>query len=99
MGYQPDPVVTDLINRAKAFVYMATEDFGIAMVEAQAAGCPSMRMEKAARGRSSATGKREPFFQEQTAEALVDAVLKFETDEFKRQSRSGKCGSLFLRTF
>jgi glycosyltransferase involved in cell wall biosynthesis len=28
------------MNRAKAFVYMAMEDFGIAMAEAQAAGCP-----------------------------------------------------------
>ena len=38
LGHQPDDVVTDLLNRARAFVYMAVEDFGIAMVEAQAAG-------------------------------------------------------------
>ena len=79
MGYQPDPVVTDLMNRAKAFVYMATEDFGIAMVEAQAAGCPVIAYGKGGAREIVRDGETGFFFQEQTAEALVDAVLKFET--------------------
>jgi len=40
MGYQPDPVVAQSLSRARAFVSASQEDFGIAMVEAQAAGCP-----------------------------------------------------------
>ncbi len=40
LGWQPDPVVADYLKRAKAFVYAAFEDFGIAPVEAQACGTP-----------------------------------------------------------
>ncbi len=39
-GFLPDERVADLIMKARAFVCAAEEDFGIAMVEAQAAGCP-----------------------------------------------------------
>lgn len=78
MGYQTDSVVTELMNQAKAFVYMATEDFGIAMVEAQAAGCPVIAYYKG--GASEIVQDRETglLFEEQTAESLAEAVKKFE---------------------
>ncbi len=40
LGYQPNHIVEAYMGRAKAFVYAATEDFGIALVEAQACGTP-----------------------------------------------------------
>ncbi len=40
LGYQPDAVITDHLQRAAAFVYAAEEDFGIAPIEAQACGTP-----------------------------------------------------------
>ncbi|HEY9813891.1 MAG TPA: glycosyltransferase, partial [Candidatus Sericytochromatia bacterium] len=40
MGAQPDAVVEQYMAQAKAFVYAACEDFGIALVEAQACGTP-----------------------------------------------------------
>jgi glycosyltransferase involved in cell wall biosynthesis len=40
LGRQPQQALQELLGRAKAFVHMAEEDFGIAPVEAQAAGCP-----------------------------------------------------------
>src|SRR4028119_1170995 len=40
LGFQPDPVVEQYMAQAKAFVYAACEDFGIALVEAQACGTP-----------------------------------------------------------
>ncbi len=40
MGYQEDDVLIDHLERARAFVFMAEEDFGILPVEAQAAGAP-----------------------------------------------------------
>ncbi|MFN8434406.1 MAG: glycosyltransferase [Anaerolineales bacterium] len=78
MGYQPDSVVTELMNKAKAFVYMATEDFGIAMVEAQAAGCPVLAYYKGGASEIVRNGETGLLFQEQSAESLTDAVLKFE---------------------
>jgi len=78
MGYQPDSVVAELMNKAKAFVYMATEDFGIAMVEAQAAGCPVIAYYKGGASEIVCDGETGLLFKEQTAESLADAVIKFE---------------------
>ncbi|PLZ11094.1 glycosyltransferase [Fischerella thermalis] len=40
LGWQPDEVVKQYMAHAKGFVYAACEDFGIALVEAQACGTP-----------------------------------------------------------
>ena len=77
LGRQPDAVVVDHMQRCKAFVYPAEEDFGIAMVEAQAAGAPVI-----AYGRGGATetvipGKTGLLFPEQSVESLVEAVRAF----------------------
>lgn len=40
LGYQSDDVLRDYMQRAKAFVFAAEEDFGITPVEAQACGTP-----------------------------------------------------------
>ncbi len=40
MGYQPFDVLKSYMQRAKAFVFAAEEDFGITPVEAQACGTP-----------------------------------------------------------
>lgn len=40
LGYQPFDVLKDYMQRAKAFVFAAEEDFGIIPVEAQACGTP-----------------------------------------------------------
>ncbi len=78
LGYQPDEVVTDLMNRAKAFVYMATEDFGIAMAEAQAAGCPVIAYFKGGASEIVKDGETGLLFKEQTSDSLIEAVNRFE---------------------
>jgi glycosyltransferase involved in cell wall biosynthesis len=85
LGRQPDDVVTDYLQRAKAFVFAADEDFGIAPVEAQAAGCPVIAYGKGGALESvigwptpDATGV---FFEDQTPEALEAAVILFEAHE------------------
>jgi glycosyltransferase involved in cell wall biosynthesis len=86
LGHQPDHVVTDMLNRAKAFVYMATEDFGIAMVEAQAAGCPVIAYGKGGAAEIVCDGETGLLFHEQTAEGLVEAVRRFEGMELKSKA-------------
>lgn len=78
MGYQPDSVVTGLMNRAKAFVYMAIEDFGIAMVEAQAAGCPVIAYYKGGASEIVLDGETGVLFKTQSADGLIEAVTRFE---------------------
>lgn len=88
MGYQPDAVVTELMNKAKAFVYMATEDFGIAMVEAQAAGCPVIAYYKGGASEVVRDGETGLLFKEQTAEALAEAVHCFESMDLNNKAAS-----------
>ncbi|AFV75543.1 glycosyltransferase [Thermus oshimai JL-2] len=78
LGRQPDELVRDLMARAKAFVYMAEEDFGIAPVEALAAGSPVVAYGRGGVGETVLHGETGWLFYEQRVEALVEAVEAFE---------------------
>ncbi len=74
--------VRDHLRRAKAFVFAAEEDFGIAPVEAQACGTPVIAfgrggVTETVCGLESSTPTG-VFYAEQTAEALAGAVRRFE---------------------
>ncbi|NTU54925.1 MAG: glycosyltransferase family 4 protein [Anaerolineales bacterium] len=56
LGYQPDEEVDEILAKARGFVCATEEDFGIAIVEAQAAGCPVIAY---ARGGALETVKEE----------------------------------------
>lgn len=84
MGYQPFDVLLSHMQRAKAFVFAAEEDFGITPVEAQACGTPVIAYGKGgaletvvADGTDAATGV---FYEAQTVEAIQQAVRGFEAD-------------------
>ena len=46
LGYQPNDVLVDHMQRARAFIFAAEEDFGIMPVEAQACGTPVLAFGK-----------------------------------------------------
>jgi glycosyltransferase involved in cell wall biosynthesis len=84
LGFQPAHVVTELMQRARAFLFAAHEDFGISPVEAQACGTPVIAYGRGGaletiRAQTSefgtATGM---FFDSQTPESIVAAVRDFE---------------------
>jgi len=87
MGYQPFEVLRDHMQRAKAFVFAAEEDFGIAPVEAQACGTPVIAYGKGgAMETVIGLDQAEPtgvFFPEQTVEAVTAAVETFETESHR----------------
>lgn len=84
LGWQPDDVVKKYMANAKGFVYAACEDFGIALVEAQACGTPVIAygaggaLETVRDFRDFGDTGTGIFFKEQTEAALVDAVEIFE---------------------
>jgi glycosyltransferase involved in cell wall biosynthesis len=78
LGWQPDETVRRLLGRAKALVHAAEEDFGIALVEAQAAGCPVIAFGRGGALETVIPGKTGLFFQEQSVESLSAAVAEFE---------------------
>lgn len=84
LGQQPLPVLRDHLQRARAFVFAAEEDFGIAPLEAQACGTPVIAFGKGGVLETLRGEGDEPtavFFSEQTVTALVAAVGRFESEE------------------
>ncbi|MBF2026588.1 MAG: glycosyltransferase [Oscillatoriales cyanobacterium C42_A2020_001] len=84
LGWQPDEVVEQYMAQAKAFIYAAHEDFGIAPVEAQACGTPVIAfgaggtletVRDLSQHPDKATGI---LFPQQTVTALVGAIAAFE---------------------
>jgi glycosyltransferase involved in cell wall biosynthesis len=85
LGHQPFGVLRDRLQRARAFVFAAEEDFGIAPLEAQACGTPVVAFghggaAETIRGLDSAqpTGV---FFREQTVASLQEAIRCFEQEQ------------------
>lgn len=73
LGFCDISTIRQELAQAKAFVFAADEDFGIAPVESMAAGCPVIAYK---RGGSLETVTHETgiFFNEQTVESLVAAI-------------------------
>ena len=77
LGYQPDEVVAQLVSKARGFICAAEEDFGIAIVEAQAAGCPVIAYKAGGALETVAVGTTGLFFEEQSVVSLIDAIQRF----------------------
>jgi glycosyltransferase involved in cell wall biosynthesis len=78
LGYQSEEAVAHLLGGARGFVCAAEEDFGIAIVEAQAAGCPVIAYKGGGALETVVNGVTGLFFAEQTSTSLIDAVKRFE---------------------
>jgi glycosyltransferase involved in cell wall biosynthesis len=78
LGYQADESVVELMSKARGFVCAAEEDFGIAIVEAQAAGCPVIVYGRGGALETVLEGTTGVLFSEQTTESLVEAIMQFE---------------------
>lgn len=78
MGYQPFDVLKEKMQHAKAFVFAADEDFGMIPIEAQSCGTPVVAYGHGGSLETVNGGKTGLFFYEQTPEAVVEAVNKFE---------------------
>ena len=74
MGYQSGEVVTELMQRARAFVFAAEEDFGIVPVEAQACGTPVIAYGKGGATETVIHGETGILFDKQTTESIQEAV-------------------------
>jgi len=82
LGYQPDEILVKYMQKAKAFVYAAVEDFGIVPVEATACGTPVIALNKGGTAESVIDGVNGVHFEKQERESLINAVKKFEKMDF-----------------
>jgi glycosyltransferase involved in cell wall biosynthesis len=83
LSHQPEAIVIDLMQRCKAFVFAAAEDFGISLVEAQAAGAPVIAYGKGGASETVISGVTGLLFPEQTVESLIEAIKLFESGQLK----------------
>jgi glycosyltransferase involved in cell wall biosynthesis len=79
LGYQSDERVAELLRKARAFVCATEEDFGIAIVEAQAAGCPVIAYGRGGALETVVDGETGLFFTEQSPAGLIEAIRDFES--------------------
>jgi glycosyltransferase involved in cell wall biosynthesis len=77
-GRVPDAEVARLLATSRALVVTATEEFGIAAVEAQAAGRPVVALAEGGVTESVVEGSTGVFYDEATPEALAEAVAAFD---------------------
>lgn len=82
LGYQKDVVLRSYLQKAKAFVFAAIEDFGILPIEAQACATPVICFSKGGTKETVIDSKTGILFNEQKVKDIILAVQKFEAQKF-----------------
>ena len=78
IGYQDFESLKGYMEKAKAFVFAAEEDFGIIVVEAMACGTPVIAGNYGGTAESVIDGVTGILFPEQTVDSIVEAVKRFD---------------------
>jgi glycosyltransferase involved in cell wall biosynthesis len=79
LGYVPDDELSDLFARCRAFLFPGEEDFGIAPIQAMAAGRPVIAYAAGGAVETILPGCG-VLFTEQTVADIIEAVENFDTD-------------------
>jgi len=82
IGYQEFDEMIKYMQKARAFVYAAIEDFGIVPIEAQSCGTPVIALNDGGTAETVIDGVNGVHFQKQTCEDIIDAIKRFELMDF-----------------
>ncbi|MGE0479332.1 MAG: glycosyltransferase [Phycisphaerae bacterium] len=82
LGWQPDAVVHDHLQRATALLFPGEEDFGIVPVEALAHGCPVVAFGVGGACETITDGRTGVLFREPAVESLIEAIRRSEAFDF-----------------
>jgi len=82
LGYKNSAELVPFMQKARAFVYAAIEDFGIVPIEAQACGTPVIALNDGGTAETVIDGVNGVHFKKQTCEDIIDAVKRFELMDF-----------------
>lgn len=80
MGYVPDADLPDLMARCRAFMFPGEEDFGIAPIQAMAAGRPVIAYAAGGALETVLSGTTGALFAEQSVAAIIAAVEGFDAE-------------------
>lgn len=101
LGYLSNTDMKKYYQEAKAFIFAAEEDFGIVPVEAMACGRPVIAYGKGGVAETVVDGVTGMFFNEQTPQCLIEAVKKFNSDNYdpkKIRAQAEKFSNEVFRT-
>jgi glycosyltransferase involved in cell wall biosynthesis len=79
LGYQAFASLKYYMQRAKAFIFAAEEDFGIIAVEAMACGTPVIAFNKGGVSETVSDNNTGILFNYQSPQSIKEAILKFES--------------------
>ncbi|MEK7275836.1 MAG: glycosyltransferase, partial [Chloroflexota bacterium] len=82
LGRVPESELPGLIARCRAFIFPGLEDFGIAPVQAMAAGRPVIAFSGGGALDTVIEGRTGHLFHEQTADSLADVLRQFDPARF-----------------
>jgi glycosyltransferase involved in cell wall biosynthesis len=103
LGRQPDAVLRDTLQKAKAFLFAAVEDFGIVPVEAMSCGTPVIAYGAGAILETVKENETGLLYRRQTPQSLRDKIAEFEQMDFDpfaiRKHAEGFSLSRFHREF
>ena len=99
LGFQKAEVVGEYIGKAKAFIQVGIEGFGIAPLEAQACGTPVIAYAEGGVLETIIEDKTGVFFHEQSVVSLSEAVEKFEKMTFDQNFMRGHALSFSQENF
>ena len=87
------------LAKAKGYIFPSLEPFGIAPVEALAAGCPVIAFSEGGAKDYIIEGKNGVLFTEQKVTKVAEAILKFEKIKFKREKIPATAEKFSLERF
>lgn len=99
LGRVSDDDVRELYSRCKALVFPGEEDFGLAPLEANAAGRPVIAFAGGGARETIVEGKTGAFFYEATPEALASVVEKFDHRQYDPQAIRAHAEKFDVPTF
>ena len=81
LGFVQRDDLKTYLQKARAFIFAAIEDFGLLPVEAQACGTPVIALDKGGLKETVIKDKTGVFFDSQDVKSIIEAVKKFEEIE------------------
>jgi len=78
IGYQTSEKLKDFMQKAKAFIFAAEEDFGIMNVESLSCGTPVIAFNKGGSAETVLDEQTGILFNEQSPKSIKEAVIRFE---------------------
>lgn len=99
LGYLPNGQVAHYLSRARALIFPGEEDFGLAPLEAQAAGRPVIAYAGGGARETVSDGETGVLFPEQTPDALIDALDRFQRILFDSETLRANAQRFGKRVF